>query len=159
APPPNVAVVDLTGGGFVAPLENALRNPTETRLLRPAVIVAAPGAPFANADAAARALRPYLAGETRMPAGARLDDAVIVSGTAAHPSLSLWTRNIVEPALKSELTDALAGAVRRGKLEASGLSADRIAAIDAYQPQVAQYSPKSAVGRVSAADNLPAFVG
>lgn len=158
APPPNIAVVDLSGGGYAQPLEAALRAPTD-RTLRPAVIVAAPGAPFANPDAAGRALRRYLAGETRTPAGARLDDAVIVGGTADDPSLSLWTRNLVEPQLKAELADALAGAVRRAKLEASGLSAARIAAIDAYQPQVAQFSPRSDAGKVSARDNLPAFVG
>ncbi len=158
APPPNIAVVDLTGGAYVAPLETALRNPTD-RTLRPAVIVAAPGAPFSSAAAASQGLRPYIAGEVRTPAGARLDDAVIVGGTAADPSLSLWTRNLIEPALKTELSEALAGAVRRARLEASGVSADRIAAIDAYEPQVAQFSPKSAAGRVSARDNLPAFVG
>ncbi len=158
APPPNIAVVDIAGGAYAAPLESALRNPTD-RTLRPAVIVAAPGAPFVSAAAASQAVRPYLAGEIHMPGGARLDDAVIVSGTAANPSLDLWTRNLLEPALKTELTGALTGAVRRERLEASGLSAERIAAIDAYQPQVAQFSPKSAAGRVSAADNLPAFVG
>jgi ABC-2 type transport system permease protein len=158
APPPNVAVVDMTGGGFAKPLETALRGPTD-RTLRPAVIVAAPGGPFASADAASKALRPYLSGETRLPSGERLDDAVIVGGTAADPALNLWTRNLVEPALKAELADALADAVRRARLEASGLSADRIAAIDAYQPQVAQFSPKSQAGKVSARDNLPAFVG
>jgi ABC-2 type transport system permease protein len=158
APPPNIAVVDLSGGSYAGPLVDALQHPTDRTLL-PAVIVAAPGAPYASAAAASQALRPYLAGETRTPAGARLDDAVIVGGTAADPTLDLWTRNIVEPALKTELTDSLAGAVRRTRLEASGLSADRIAAIDAYQPQVAQFSPKSAAGRVAASDNLPAFVG
>ena len=158
APPPNVAVVDLTGGAYAGALTDALTHPTE-KMLRPAVIVAAPGAPYASAAAASQALRPYLAGEARTPGGARLDDAVIVGGAAADPSLDLWTRNIVEPQLKTELSDALAGAVRRGQLEASGLSAGRIAEIDAYQPQVAQFSPKSAAGRVSASDNLPAFVG
>jgi ABC-2 type transport system permease protein len=158
APPPNIAVVDLAGGAYAAPLESALRNPTD-RTLRPAVIVAAPGAPYVSAAAASQAVRPYLAGEMRMPGGARLDDAVIVSGTAANPSLDLWTRNLLEPALKTELTNALADTVRRARFEASGLSAERIAAIDAYQPPVAQFSPKSAGGRVSAADNLPAFVG
>src|ERR1700722_1813678 len=158
APPPIVAVVDMTGGGYVAPLQTALRNPID-RTLRPAAIVAAPGAPYASAAAASQALRPYIAGETRTPAGARLDDAVIVGGPAADPSLDLWTRNLIEPALKAERTEALAGAVRHARLEASGVSADRIAAIDAYEPQVAQFSPKSAAGRVSARDNLPAFVG
>ena len=158
APPPNVAVVDLTGGGYLAPLEQALRHPDE-RTLRPAVIVAAPGAPYPDAAVAARALSPYLAGAVHTPGGARLDDAVIVGGTAADPSLALWTRNLVEPQLRAELTYALAGAVRRGRLEASGLSAERIAAIDAYQPQVEQFSPKSPAGRVSPRDNLPAFVG
>jgi ABC-2 type transport system permease protein len=57
APPPNIAVADLTGGGYVAPLEIALRNPTD-RTLRPAVIVAAPGAPYVSAAAASQVLRP-----------------------------------------------------------------------------------------------------
>ena len=46
--------------------QSALRNPTD-RTLRPAVIVAAPGAPYASAAAASQAVRPYLAGELRTP--------------------------------------------------------------------------------------------
>jgi ABC-2 type transport system permease protein len=158
APPPQVAVVDLSGGGFTPALVEALESPADASQ-RPAVIVAAPGAPFASADAAAGALRPYLAGETRTPGGARLDAVAIVSGTAVDPALNLWTRNIVEPGLKGRLAGALADAVRHARLAASGLTSAQIAAIDAYQPQVAQFSPKSEAGRVSARDNLPAFVG
>jgi len=158
APPPEVAVVDMSGGGFTPALVTALRTPSDASQ-RPAVIVAAPGAPFASADAAAAALRPYLAGETRTPSGARLDAVVIVGGTAANPALNLWTRDIVEPGLKARSTAALGDAVRHARLTASGLTSDQIAAIDAYQPQVAQFSPKSEAGRVSARDNLPAFVG
>ena len=152
--PPHVAVVDVSGGHYDAALVRAL-----TRATPPTVIVAAPGAPFANADAAEHTLRPYLAGEARTPAGARLDAVAVVRGAADAPTLDLWTRNIVDAGLKAQLSDALSAAVRRARLEASGLSADRIAAIDAYQPQVAQFSPKSAAGRISARDSLPAFVG
>jgi ABC-2 type transport system permease protein len=158
APPPNVAIVDLSGGSYIAPLTHALLVPAD-KATRPAVIVPAPGGPFASVDAAGRALRPYLAGDALTPGGVRLDAVAIVGGTTADPSLSLWTRNIVEAGLKERLTGALADTVRRNRLEASGLSADRIAAIDAYQPPVAQFSPKSQAGRVSARDNLPAFVG
>ena len=49
--------------------------------------------------------------------------------------------------------------MRRAGWRRAAFPADRIAAIDAYQPQVAQFSPKSEAGRVSAADSLPAFVG
>jgi ABC-2 type transport system permease protein len=158
APPPQVAVVDLSGGGFTPALVQALQSPTDASQ-RPAVIVAAPGAPFSSAEAAAASLRPYLAGETRTPSGARLDAVAIVGGSAADPALNLWTRDIVEPGLKGRLAGALADAVRHARLAASGLTAAQIAAIDAYQPQVAQFSPKSQAGRVSARDNLPAFVG
>jgi ABC-2 type transport system permease protein len=152
--PPHVVVVDVSGGHFDGALADAL-----TRATPPAIIVAAPGAPFTNADVAERTLRPYLAGETRTPSGARLDAVAVVRGPADAPTLDLWTRNIVDAGLKAQLSDALSAAVRKARLEASGLSADRIAAIDAYQPQVAQFSPKSAAGRISARDSLPAFVG
>jgi len=164
APPPHVAIVDLTGGGYGAALTEALRSPAAAALptsagAPPPVIVPAPGAPFASAEAAARALRPYLAGDAPTPGGVRLDAVAIVHGPAADPALDLWTRNILEPGLSGRLYQALGDAVRRARLEAAGLTPARIAAIDAWRPQVAQFSPKSEAGRVSARDNLPAFVG
>ena len=125
APPPNVAVVDLAGGAFLAPLADRAAQSRPTGPCGPPSSSPRPARPIANAAAASQAVRPYLAGEMRMPGGARLDDAVIVSGTAADPSLDLWTRNLIEPALKTELTNALADTVRRTRLEASGLSAER----------------------------------
>ncbi|HEY1751170.1 MAG TPA: ABC transporter permease [Caulobacteraceae bacterium] len=167
APAPRVAVVDLTGGGYVQVLTAALTTPTAATApgapgpapSLPAVIVPAPGAPFADAAAAGRALRPYLSDEARLPGGGKLDDVAIVHGSAADPALDLWTRNIVEPGISARLDAALAGAVRRARLQAAGLTPERIAAIDAYRPQLAQFSPKSEGTRVSARDNLPSFVG
>ena len=162
AAPPRVAIVDLTGGGYAQALTNALAPPPagpSGRAPPDAIVVPAPGAPFASVEAAARTLRPYLAASDHARAGDRLDAVAIIHGSVADPALDLWTRNLLEPGLSSRLTDALTDAVRHARLAAAGVSADKIAAIDAYAPHVAQFSPKSEGARVSARDRLPAIVG
>jgi len=163
APAPQVALLDFTGGAYVKPLTDAITapdaSPTSGLAGRPAIMVAAPGGPYATPDAAAAALKPYLVGDRKTPAGAHLDAVAIVHGSPADPQLDLWTRNIIEAGLQAKMTDAIAGAVRHAQLSAAGLTQDRISAIDAYAPKVAHFSPKSEAGRVSQRDNLPAFVG
>jgi ABC-2 type transport system permease protein len=163
APPPHVVIIDQTGGGFARPLADAITAPDTGApngfSSRPAVIVASPGGPYADAEAAAKALKPYLVGDLKTPAGARLDAVAIVHGPAADPSLDLWTRDIIEVGLQTRMTEALAAAVRHARMAAAGLSSDRITSVDAYAPKVAHFSPKSEAGRVSQRDNLPAFVG
>jgi len=156
APAPHVAIVDLTGG-YSQPLAQALTSPGGGR---PAIIVPAPGGPFASAAAAGAAARPYLSAERPTAAGEQLDAEAIVHGDPASPALDLWTRNLIEPGLQGRLTQALAGAVRERRLEAAGLSPAAVARADDYKPAVAQFSPKSASkARVSARDDLPAIVG
>ena len=158
APAPHVAVVDLSGG-YEATLAHALSHPPPGGG-QPAVISPAPGGPFADAAAAGRMLRPYLAGERLTPAGDRLDAVAIVHGPAMDPAIDLWTRNIIEAGLQARLAAALADTVRQRRLEAAGLPAATIAAADSFAPTVAQFSPKSrSKARVTAGDNLPAIVG
>ena len=157
APPPRLAMVDVSGGGYASALARAVAP-------RPgappaAVVVAAPGAPFASAADAARRLRPYLSGDRLTPSGQRLDAVAIVRGPRDAPALDLWTRNINEPGLEARLAAALAGAMRARRLEAAGLSAAQVRALAGAAPQVTQYSPRSAAGRVSLSDRLPGLIG
>jgi ABC-2 type transport system permease protein len=155
APTPKLAILDFTGDRYDAALAKAVRaGPTPT-----AIVVQPPPGAGASPDAAAARVRPYLAGDRNTPAGDRLDAVAIVRGTAAQPALDLWTRNINEPGLQAALSDALSDAVRKGRLAEAGLTPAAIAALDAAQPKVTQYSPKSQAGEVSLRDRLPSIAG
>jgi ABC-2 type transport system permease protein len=154
APPPTLAIVDLIGGDYEAELAMAARAGEPPA----AIVVAVPGAPFATREAAVTALKPYLSTAV-LPGGAKLDALAIVHGTAANPALDLWTRNIAEPALQERLADALAQSARHDRLRAAGLSSAAIRLVEAADPKVTQYSPRSATGQVSLRDRLPALVG
>jgi ABC-2 type transport system permease protein len=158
APTPKLAIVDVTGGTYGADLAAAVKS-GGAGMPRAAILVATPGGPYTDADAATKALRPYLAGDLNTPTGDRLDDVVIVHGSPDAPILDLWTRNIAEPGLQARLTQALADTERRGRLAHAGLSPAAIAALDAGPPQVVQYSPRSEGGRVSMRDRLPTAIG
>jgi ABC-2 type transport system permease protein len=158
APTPRLAIVDVSGGGYGVVLAAAVGG--NGKAARPtAILVATPGGPYASAADAAKALKPYLAGDLTTPQGARLDDVAIVHGSPGAPALDLWTRNIAEPGLQSRLSEALGDAVRRGRLAQAGLSPAAIAALDASPPPVTQYSPRSQGGRVSMRDRLPSAIG
>ncbi len=155
APAPRLAILDFTGGGYAAALTRSLSaGPTPTAV----VVRPPPGAGDGYATAAAR-IRPYLSGGLDTPSGARLDAVAIIHGAAAQPALDLWTRNINEPGLQATLTAALADAARRRHLALDGLAPQTIAALDATQPKVTQFSPRSREGEVSLRDRLPGVAG
>jgi len=153
APTPKMAIYDFTGAGYGATLAKVAgegRAPS-------AIVVAAP--PINDPATASAQIRPYISGDRTTPAGDRLDAVAIVRGTAEKPALDLWTRNINEPGLQVALSAALSDAAREGQLAREGLSKSQIAALDANQPAVTQYSPKSEAGRVSMQDKLPSIAG
>jgi ABC-2 type transport system permease protein len=155
APTPKLAIIDLSGGAYGAELGRSVASAKT-----PAAIVApAPPGVDADAAAAARRIKPYISGDLITPNGDRLDAVAIIHGTAARPALDLWTRNVNEPGLQAALSDALADAARRARLSQTGLSPSAIAALDAAQPAVTQYSPRSASGAVSLKDRLPSIAG
>jgi ABC-2 type transport system permease protein len=154
APTPRLAIIDFTGAHYDATVAKSLAAGPS-----PAAIVApAPGAYASPADAA-REIKPFLAGETPTPHGDRLDAVAILKGPRDHPALDLWTRNINEPGLQAELAAALAGAARKARLSAAGLTPAEIAALEESAPAVTQFSPKSEAGRVSLRDRLPGVAG
>ncbi|MBV9996895.1 MAG: ABC transporter permease [Caulobacteraceae bacterium] len=154
APPPTLAVVDLSGAGYGDDLAAAAREDRPIPTLVPA-----PGAPFASPADAVRSLRPFLSGARRLPGGAKLDAVALIEGTRSAPALNLWTREIAEPALEARLADALGEALRRNRLADAGLAPAQIAALEAAQPKVAHFSPRSGAGEVSLRDRLPSYVG
>jgi ABC-2 type transport system permease protein len=153
APTPKLAIYDFTGAGYGATLA---RTAQEGRAPSAIVVKAPPVSDPASAEAK---IRPYISGELTTPAGDRLDAVAIVRGTADKPALDLWTRNINEPGLQVALSAALSDATREAQLVREGLSKAQIAALDANQPSVTQYSPKSEAGRVSMQDRLPSIAG
>ncbi|HVM99377.1 MAG TPA: ABC transporter permease [Caulobacteraceae bacterium] len=154
APTPSLAILDLTGGGYAAPLASAAGEGKP-----PAAIVAAPPPGLTGPGDLGARVRPYLAGDLTTPDGHRLDAVAIVRGTADKPALDVWTRNINEPGLQATLGAALTDALRRADLARAGLSPAAIAALDAAAPKVTQFSPRSAGGAVSLRDRLPGIAG
>jgi ABC-2 type transport system permease protein len=156
APTPKLAIVDLSGSNYAAVLARAATSAHPPA----AIVVPAPAAAYPDAATAAAQVKPYLEGERRTAHGDRLDAVAIVRAAAgADPALDLWTRNINEPALQETLADALASAARDARLAKAGLSPSAIAALDAAQPHVTQFSPQSAAGQVSFEDRLPSIAG
>ena len=153
APTPKLAIIDFSGGNYAPALAKVAgegRAPA-------AIVVAAP--PVGDPASATARIKPYLTGEQLTPAGDRLDAVAILRGTAEKPALDLWTRNINEPGLQVALAAALSDAARRTQLAHEGLSPAQIAALDADEPSVTQFSPRSEAGRVSMQDRLPSIAG
>ncbi|MGH6957223.1 MAG: ABC transporter permease [Caulobacteraceae bacterium] len=153
--PPAIAIVDLTGAGYGQALTKALTASHPP----PVVVIPAPIGPPASAKEAARLLKPYLRGDRTAPYGLRLDAAAVIHGPPDRPSLDLWTRNVEAPGLQEAVRAALAEAMRQERLRRAGLSPAFIAGLQADQPQVTQFSPKSRAGPVSMRDRLPGVVG
>ena len=102
-------------------------------------------------------LKPYVAGDTLLPDGTRLDAAVVLSGSADALHADLWTREIGDRTLTTLVREAGAGVMRKQRLAAAGINESTLTAIDAVTPDVREFSPKAAAGRVSMKDRLPTF--
>ena len=163
APPPHLAIVDLTGLGLAAPFQAALSDDARGAGVRPVLVVPAPPETLATRDpaSAGAAVRRYLTGDEEAAAGqARIDAAVVLSGKAGHVAMDLWTQNLADGELESRLHADLAQVLRRQSLIEAGVSSQLIASADRADPVVTVYSPKAAAsGRVSLRDRLPALVG
>ncbi len=157
APTPKLAILDFTGSRLRRPAARRGRDRRShaERCRRPSS--ARRNAAF---DTAAIRIRPYLVGDAATPAGDQTRCGRHRAwGARPRPALDLWTRNINEPGLQATLTAALGDAVRKGRLVAAGLAPATIAALDAAQPKVTQFSPRSSQGEVSLKDRLPGIAG
>jgi ABC-2 type transport system permease protein len=158
APIPLVTVVDFTGKGVGPQIEQALA--AHAPGAKPVGLLAAPpGAPFKDpADATAR-LKPFLAGATTLPGGGRLDTAVILYPVGDTLGVDVWSRDVANQRVRDDVARTAEDALRRAKLEARGVNPGALAAIDALQPRITEFSPTAASGQVSLKDRLPGFIG
>ena len=147
APPPRLAVVDLSRSGFAAALKPALEGPDP--LAR--IVSAPPAAEDAiSPDQASQAVRAALAG----PGAHALDAGVVVSGTPAQLRLDVWSRDIGDPGLAGTLQAVAAARMRQARLGAQGVSPELLRTLDQAAPEVRRFSPKSS-GPMSFKDQAP----
>lgn len=161
APPPRIAVVDLTGDGYRTAIEQALKTTRPGRpgapSMAPAVLVAAPAAQNASVADVSRSLRADL---VRAPSQDRapLDAAAVVHRDGPSVVIDFWSRNVSDPATEATIKDAVAGRMSALRLQALGVKPADVAAADALEPRMVDYSAKA--GRKAALrDRLPAFAG
>ena len=153
-----LAVVDFSGRDLTVDIARAVQAPgPEGRPM--ALIVPAPGAPFAGpADATAR-LKPYLSGVRPLPGGGRMEAAAILRGAGPTVAIDFWSRNVADRSLERTVSEAVTQSLRRERLRAAGIDAGVLASIDALSPHVADFSPKAERGVVALKDRLPGIAG
>jgi ABC-2 type transport system permease protein len=149
APPPRLAVVDLSHSGVEAAIRPALAgSPPLAQVVAPPP----PAQAAASPEQAAQALRPALTAHDG------LDLAVVVSGPPDHTRVDLWTRAAQASELKGVIAAAVADHLRQARLAAAGLPAPLLRQVAQSQPEVRSYSPKAEAGQVSVRDEAPSLI-
>mgnify|MGYP001809944849 CR=1 FL=1 len=156
APPPALVIIDRTAGqAFLAPVTEAVT--ARNSLGRPRnEIVPSPVALPDDPAAIGPALKPWLAGEARLPGKRRLAGAFVIHGSGEAIAVDVWSDNPLGAAETVRGTIALL--MERAKLEAAGISPQLLAQARALQPKVTDYSPKTS-GKASQLTRLPGFIG
>ena len=108
-----------------------------------------------SAEAAGKALKPYLADETSRG----LTYGAIISSDTKTLSVDFWSRNLGLQSLDDRLGDILRDEDRRMRLTQAGVSDALLKDIDAAEPTVRLRSPKSDGDQVSMRDRLPTVIG
>ena len=108
-----------------------------------------------SAEAAGKALKPYLADETSRG----LTYGAIISSDTKALSVDFWSRNLGLQSLDDRLGDILRDEDRRMRLTEAGVSDALLKDIDAAEPTVRLRSPKSDGDQVSIRDRLPTVIG
>jgi len=162
APPPRIAVVDLSGQGYAPDIVRALAAPPASRpaVARRgplAVIVPSPAGPVTSAEEAGRKLRPFMIRTGGAPAP--LDMAAVI-----HPdpvqgvAVDFWSRNLSERGVEDLVKAAVAERMTALKLAALGVKPADIAAASNAAPRVVDYAA-GAGKRAGLKDRLPGFAG
>ena len=158
SPTPRISIVDFTGQGLTTVVAHALAASSPGAPAR-AVIVPAPGAPFANSADAGRRLSPFLQGDRQLPQGGRLDAAAIIRPQGDTVAIDFWSRNVASGGLDQAVADSVAGALKRIRLQGLGVNADALQRVESLTPVVSFFSPKAATGKVALEDRLPGLAG
>jgi ABC-2 type transport system permease protein len=159
APPPRLAVIDLTGKDYAATVAQAVRTPHVGRRggpPRPEAAVAAPRiGPVADAAEAGRRLAPRF----ERTAPDRLDAAAVIHPDNKGVAVDFWSRNLVDRSLEQRVRDAVGERMRRDRLAALGLSSGQIGEVDGLAPRVTSFAPQGQGRRAALRDRLPGLLG
>ncbi len=154
APPPTLAIIDLTGHGYAQRLEPILGRTTPGG--RPLARIE-PTRSFGDDPAAG--FRAYLGDDKRLGDGERLDVAAILRPDGEGVAVDLWSRNPADRSIENALSTALSDLMRGDRLTKAGIDPRTLQAIDALEPHVTNYSPKAEGGRVGNRERLQMGVG
>jgi ABC-2 type transport system permease protein len=158
-PPPRLAVIDLTAGGYAPAIADAVKverpGPRSVPGRSAAVVVQLPGLQARDAAEAGRRLQPYFDRQARQ----RLDAAAVIHQDPAGPAVDFWTRNLVDRSLEDIVRDAVADRMRSDRLHGLGLDPAQIASLDKLAPRMAAYSPGAHGRTVALRDRLPGILG
>lgn len=108
-----------------------------------------------TAEAAEKAVRPYLVDET----SSGLNYAAIITADTKAISVDFWSRNLGLQSQDDRLRDILRDEDRRMRLTQAGVSDALLKDIDAAEPTLRLRSPKSDGDQVSMRDRLPTAIG
>ena len=162
APPPRIAVIDLTGQGYAGEIARALAAPHSPRPNAGpgplAVLVPSPVAGVADPADAGRRLRPYLARPEHGQRAALDSAAVIHSGPDGGVVVDFWSRNLTERSAEGLVKDAVASRMEALKLSALGVTPSDIAAASALSPKVVDYAASQGK-KAGLRDRLPGIAG
>jgi ABC-2 type transport system permease protein len=118
-----------------------------------------PGLP-GEREAVNGSLRPYIAGDRKLPTGEALEGAVVLHRGPSGVAADVWTAELGTTPLEDSVRAALKDLLRADRLTGAGLSPDLLRQLDALEPEIRQLSPKAASGgEISARDRLPTVVG
>jgi ABC-2 type transport system permease protein len=158
SPTPRVAVIDFTGEHLEAAVARALA-PTPGMIPR-AVLAPNPPQPFVSPADAERRIQPYMRGAKLLPDGSPLEAAAIVRPEGDTVAVAFWSRNIGGGAgLEGLINGAIGREVRADRLKAMGVDQAALDRVESLAPDVSDFSPKAASGKVELADQLPAIAG
>jgi len=157
-PAPALAVVDLTSRNLAPEIAHMIRAEA-IGAEPPARLVAAPGAPFADASDAARRLKIFLTGSRPLPEGGLLDVVAILRPVGGSVAVDIWSRQVADRSVAGLVSEAVDRTLRRQALARAGVNPAVVAAIDHVSASVTDFSPKAARGKVALRDRLPGMVG
>lgn len=159
APPPRLAVIDLTGQDYAGAVAQAVRAPHLSRRGAPyrpeAMLVDAGIGPVADAADAGRRLKPHF----DRAAPDRLDAAAVIHREGDGVAVDFWSRNLVDRSLEQRVRDAVADRMRQDRLAGLGLSPGQMRELDTLGPKVATFTPQAQGRRAALRDRLPGLLG
>ncbi|WP_174300990.1 ABC transporter permease [Caulobacter sp. S45] len=147
APPPRLAIVDLSHSGFAEAVPPLLAGPPIV-----GVLVPGPASAFGAKAPAAAALQGALADRS-----SGLDVAAVVSGSPTQLRLDVWSRESNDPTLAEALQDLAANRMRQARLKAQGVSPALVESLTHGGPELRRYSVQTHA-QLTAKDQTPVLM-